>query len=561
MLKTPTTPGLYFQVARLPDTPAPLRTDIAGFLGRTQRGPVGRTVRVAGWQDFRRVFGGLDQDSDTTYAVRSYFDNGGDVAHIVRTAGSGAKSAWTEWPVGSLADGKWTKGSPAGGGFGTTRYRITAFGAAVPEVRLQQDTPARGEPSIRVEQEDDRSPERARYPDPGTWANRMRIEIHYRLRDTAGNPELDITVRDAHGMVETFGGIAPANVEPTIRQRSRLITIDPMDEVKDAAFDPARPGPATRSWVLELDGGADGPPARTDYLAAAHALGVTPEVALVASPDLHREITHLDDALEVLERLSQRADELMDRLVLVDVPGAAELAQDANHVAEFARALTESKGFRRRALAVYHPPLHVRDPLGGIVHPLRTIPPSGAVAGLISRLDRERGAHHTPANAPLYDVVDVLREYGEAERTLFHRAQVNVIRCLPGRGLTVWGGRTLDSAVAGRFVAHRRLIHRLVRAIRRVAEPLVFDTNGPELRLTLTRAITTVLLEAWRAGALKGARTDEAFQVTCDETNNPPEEIDLGRVLCEIAVAPAVPMEFIVLRIALSGEGRLEVFE
>jgi hypothetical protein len=110
-------------------------------------------------------------------------------------------------------------------------------------------------------------------------------------------------------------------------------------------------------------------------------------------------------------------------------------------------------------------------------------------------------------------------------------------------------------------VAHRRLIHRLVRAIRRVAEPLVFGTNGPELWLTFVRAITTVLLAAFRAGALQGARPEQAFQVTCDATTNPPEQVDNGMLVCLVQVAPAVPMEFILLRIALSGEGVLEVFE
>ena len=75
----------------------------------------------------------------------------------------------------------------------------------------------------------------------------------------------------------------------------------------------------------------------------------------------------------------------------------------------------------------------------------------------------------------------------------------------------VWGGRTLNLDVDRRFVVYRRLIHRLVRAIRRVAEPLVFDTNGPELWLALARSITSVLLEAWRAGALKGDQPSEAF--------------------------------------------------
>jgi phage tail sheath protein FI len=127
--------------------------------------------------------------------------------------------------------------------------------------------------------------------------------------------------------------------------------------------------------------------------------------------------------------------------------------------------------------------------------------------------------------------------------------------------LVVWGGRTADANQPPTFIAHRRLIHRLIRAIRRVADPLVFDVNGPELRLTIVRAITTVLLEAWRAGALKGATADEAFRVRCDEKTTPPEEQDLGRVFCEIELAPAVPMEFILLRVALSTDAALEVFE
>jgi phage tail sheath protein FI len=69
------------------------------------------------------------------------------------------------------------------------------------------------------------------------------------------------------------------------------------------------------------------------------------------------------------------------------------------------------------------------------------------------------------------------------------------------------------------------------------------------------------LLEAWRAGALKGDQPSEAFRVQCDEKLNPFEEQELGRVLCEIDVAPATPMEFIELRVSLSGDGRLEVFE
>jgi Bacteriophage tail sheath protein len=104
-------------------------------------------------------------------------------------------------------------------------------------------------------------------------------------------------------------------------------------------------------------------------------------------------------------------------------------------------------------------------------------------------------------------------------------------------------------------------VHRVVRAVRRVAEPLVFDTNGPVLWFTIVRAVSGVLLEAFRAGLLQGATPDEAYRVRCDETTNTPDLVDAGQVVCEIEIAPAVPMEFITLRLTLGAQGLLEVVE
>ncbi len=167
--------------------------------------------------------------------------------------------------------------------------------------------------------------------------------------------------------------------------------------------------------------------------------------------------------------------------------------------------------------------------------------------------------------------MDVLVGLSLAERAALNDAGVNALRCVPGAGIQVWGGRTLyldaetgepDTRQPGKlYIAHRRLVHRLVRAIRRVAEPLVFESNGPPMWLAVTRAITTVLVEAYRAGGLQGSRPEEAFQVLCDATNNPPDAIERGEVLCEIRLAPAVPMEFLTIRVSLSAAGSLDVFE
>ena len=94
----------------------------------------------------------------------------------------------------------------------------------------------------------------------------------------------------------------------------------------------------------------------------------------------------------------------------------------------------------------------------------------------------------------------------------------------------------------------------------RVADPLVFDVNGPELRLSLVRAVTSVLLAAFRSGALAGGRPQDGVPGGLRQ-HEQPAGADPGQVVCDIAVAPAVPMEFIRLRLLVSQQSQLEVTE
>ena len=535
MTSAATTPGLTFAIVPRSAEVSPLRTDVAGFIGRTKRGLAGEPVRVEEWRGYLREFGGLLKDSSTTYAVRGYFENGGEVASMVRLCGEGSRTASAVWKVGELdSGGQWTAGSPAT--FAFARYQVEATS-------------------------------------PGAWANGARVVIRYRLRGASDEPEVDIAVQAPDEPAESFSGLSLDNLELAIKSRSLMIRLKPE---MPAQSGPVSPGPHQIEWELTLQDGVETPPSKQDYLDAVGKIGdggkseqaTAPglEVALNAVPGLYEDLANSDEQEEVLGALIDQAEQLHDRLVLVDIPTDTEDRTDAiKEVSEVIQWITRLRDSDRsealRAAAIYHPRVWVPDPLGGIANPLRSVPPSGHVAGLISRLDRQRGAHHTPANAPLYEAVDVTRAFDLAGQARFHNEGVNLVRCFPGRGLMVWGGRTADLRREMLFVAHRRLIHRLIRVIRRVTEPLVFDVNGPELWLTIARAITTELLEAWRAGALKGARPDEAFRVRCNETTTPPEEQDLGRVFCEIEIAPAVPMEFILLRVALSTEGQLEVIE
>lgn len=537
-----TIPGLYFTVGARPVEPSPLRSDVAGFMGRTRRGTPGKLVRVEGWRAYLREFGGLDRDAVTPYAIRGYFENGGQVAHVVRLCGKDVKTATVTWDVAELdVNHQLTADSPTA--FLWTQYRIEAS-------------------------------------TPGKWARDTHITIRYRLDGTTTKPEVDFVVHVPSEPIEYLLGLSPKDpkeaLHDQVARRSQFIRLTPTGEQIQGPA--ASAGPRQSVWELSLTLAPQEDlleaPDRFQYLDAIvntgnsenWAMADEPEVAIVALPDLHTDILDNNDRWETILALIAQAEASRDRLILIDLPPTVpggDSFRNAERVAMWINDLRRVIGDERlqRAAAVYHPQATVADPLGGVLRPLRSIPPAGHVAGVISRLDRERGAHHTPANAQVFEALDVSLRFDEPAQGLLFSQGVNLLRCAPGRGIQLWGSRTLCLADPGRFIAHRRLIHRLVRAIRRVAEPLVFHTNGPELWLTFVRSITTVLLEAYRAGALKGARPEEAFRVRCDEKTTTPEDIENGRLICEIEVAPATPMEFILLRIAVSADASLEVFE
>jgi hypothetical protein len=408
--------------------------------------------------------------------------------------------------------------------------------------------------------------------------------VEYHRDGLNGVPQIDVTIRPPAGEPpEFFPDLDPSTFHERVNERSVYVRLEPSTPVEATPASPDRRGPdRVRSdqgplrgprhlqWSAILAGGDAPAPTLEEYLAAIVASGLErrrvlsdePEIALIAAPDLYEDLENEGEQDAVWGALLREAERSHDRLVLIDLPpdpsGDRDLPLAVKRLGALRGAIDEGTA---RAGAVYHPRVRVPDPLGGVAEPLKTIPPSGHVAGVISRLDRERGAHHTPANAGLYDAVDVTRGFTDRERMWLNAEGINPVRCIPGRGLQIWGGRTLEQHEPFRFLAHRRLIHRLVRTIRRVVEPLVFEVNGPELWLAFTRAVTAVLLAAFRAGALKGARPEEAFRVQCDQKNNPPEARDAGQCLCFIEIAPAAPMEFVLLRVALSTDGSLEVME
>lgn len=525
------TPGLTFVSVPRPLPASPLRSDVAGFAGRTRRGPIGAAVRVEGYREYLRLFGGLDEEALTPYAIAGYFENGGEIAYVLRIANAEASLvARAAWTVAALAPGDvWPDTAPAAGGFTHASYDVVAV-------------------------------------DPGAWANGTRVAIEYRRDNLGGRAELDVRVRVPDEPTEVLRAIDPARAVEQVAERSRFIRLSGRGPEPGVPASGLPRGP--RRVVFDEVTLSDGLTVHGDALAyqrAVQALHDEAEVSLECWSDVYADLgagsgVAQPEVTALYDLALRGAHALRDRLVLFDAPLFAQQHAEVDAWLE----ATFSASVRQDALysagALYHPALFVADPLGGAANPLRLVPASGHVAGLISRLDRELGAQHTPANQRLL-AADTGTHLDRQSQALLYARGINPLRCMPGKGIVVWGGRTLSLDSATRFVAHRRLIHRLVRAIRRVAEPLVFETNGPELWLAFVRAITGVLLTAYRAGGLKGETPDQAFRVRCDETTNPPEAIDNGRCVCEVLLAPAAPMEFIVLLVALSQDGSLELLE
>ena len=390
---------------------------------------------------------------------------------------------------------------------------------------------------------------------PGSWGNGIKVRLTYRAFGFGGEPELDITIDTPRAATFRRAGLNADELIAVVAATG-TVTAEFCGPSTNVTATSGNPGPAALGWDVVLDGGTepvlDEPALRT----AIEAQAEIEEIALVCVPGFaevvrgragrgaRRRSPHRAPAHRTVSRSS--------RLPWSTRPasrrGAIGCGRQSPNPATSGPSPRTFLGSGARTWPVAdQTAIPVTDSVGHL-------------CGVLARLDRERGSGWSPANALVSDAVDLAAPTPTALQERAFEEGVNVVRERIGGGLEVWGARTLDPG-DGRYIAHRRLVHRIVRAVRRVAEPLVFDTNDELLWFSVTRAVSGVLMEAFRSGSLRGETPDQAYRVRCDETTNPPSEIDEGRVVCEIQVAPATPMEFITLRLTLGAEGLLEVVE
>lgn len=198
--------------------------------------------------------------------------------------------------------------------------------------------------------------------------------------------------------------------------------------------------------------------------------------------------------------------------------------------------------------AFYHPWVVAQDRVAG---PLREMPPTPFAAGVIARRDLARGPHIAPANEVVRGVVAVTHPIDDATHAelAVSPGHVNLIRPFPGHGIQLWGARTLSGHATLRYLGARRCLSAIERRAAVAFRRLVFEPNTPGLWFLLAQTMTGILTPVFEAGALAGSTPGEAFTVRCDASINPPDQIQLGRVLCEVSVALAATGELVVFRL------------
>jgi len=197
--------------------------------------------------------------------------------------------------------------------------------------------------------------------------------------------------------------------------------------------------------------------------------------------------------------------------------------------------------------AYYFPWIEVYDPERGNIF----VPPSGHMVGIYSRVDSERGVHKAPANEIVRGALGLKYGISRSEQDLLNPKGINCIRDFSrrGRGIRVWGARTISSDASWRYINVRRLFIMIEESIEIGLQWAVFEPNDHKLWKKITRDVSGFLYRVWRSGALFGKNPEEAFFVKCDEETNPPEVIDAGQVITEIGICPVKPAEFVIFRI------------
>ncbi len=296
--------------------------------------------------------------------------------------------------------------------------------------------------------------------------------------------------------------------------------------------------------TLVLSGGSDGQqPDASLYGGAVSASDVKTglkafedieDISIVAAPGLAG--LDLAGAKAGILHLQSHVERMRYRVAIVD----SRKGQSIGEVRQF-RAAFDSKH-----MAFYYPWVKVLDP---VTRKEIALPPCGFVAGIYARNDIDRGVWKAPANEVVNGALGFELMLNRAQQEVLNPEGINCFRYFEGRGMRLWGARTMSSDPEWKYVNVRRYFAYLERSIDKGTQWAVFEPNGERLWANVRRTIEDFLLNEWQMGALLGDKPEKAYFVRCDRSTMTQNDLDNGRLVCLIGVAPRKPAEFVIFHI------------
>jgi len=557
-------------------------TSTAGFVGQTERGQQ-KPQLVTDFNDFKRKYGGLIDESYLGHAVKGFFDNGGSRAFIARITDEDRNNVATAtvadgsgndvFTVRAKGPGAWANSvsitvtdAPMSSAdntvfnlvvryWSTDRDNVNNPGASAPdpapdaEERFDELTAEAGS-SQYYEQRLEGSSNlidikrlgEGRPANGTVWLNLDENETPSTGGDSSNTADTDSdedsadTDSDEDNSDDTpyipsddkldnmkkaeLKEIAkPLDINTSQRKADLKSDIKELRDSDDVATDGGTSGPTLSDYE-----GNDTPGMRTG-LAAFEEID---DITIVCAPD-ENSVPGLTQAVVA------HCENMAERFALLQAP------QNPGSVNEMETPVDSTYA------AYYYPWIEVIDANTGTKE---LVPPGGHIAGIYARSDQENGIHKAPANEVIRGARGLQANLTKAEQNILNPKGINCVRDFQGRGIRVWGARTTSSDPNWKYINVRRLFLYLKQSIDDGTQWVVFEPNDEDLWARVEQTIEQFLTEVWRDGALKGSSADEAFYVKCDRSTMTQDDIDNGRLICEVGVSPVKPAEFVVFKIS-----------
>ena len=561
-------PGVYVEEFESGAKPMEgVGTSTAGFVGLAERGPVvGVPQLVTNFSDFKRTYGGYLSENEfgeyrfLAYAVEQFFLNGGARCFVSRVAPEDAKCANGTMPetapvVSFTAKnpGVWgddicitmTPSSKAKtqvleivGGEADNKYRVkNGAGFQVGDVLAYDDGKAVIYAKVEKNQ-DNVITLSAKLPDTVVDTNLLPDRV-------ITTCEFNLEVKYAD-VVENY-----ENLSFNIESANYISKKTAKSELIEAVYVGKEPAEPVAPFVeiagtqevakVSLTGGSNGSVANisaADFIGVDNGAGNRTGIQSFVDNDVVSimAVPGVTDP-NVQLTLVAHCENLGSRFAVLDIPRDAKKVQDViNH-----REIVDST-----YAALYHPWLQVFDPLD---KKNAMVPPSGSIMGIYARSDNSRGVHKAPANEVVKGCTGLDCQFNKGEQDILNPKGVNLIRSFPGQGIRVWGARTASSDGSWKYINVRRLFIYIEESIKANTNWAVFEPNDEVLWVRVQRTISVFLNSMWRNGSLAGSSPEEAFFVNIGRDTMSQDDIDNGRLVCVIGVAPVKPAEFVIFRI------------